>query len=45
MMSSVPRICRSVYVYGHPHRGVLEILEDAGVAVHRTDKDGAVVIK
>ncbi len=30
--------------YGHPHWQVLAILEEAGVAVHRTDKDGAVVI-
>ncbi len=36
--------CGRNNIYGHPHREVLAILEDAGVTVHRTDKDGAVVV-
>ncbi len=36
--------CGRGNTYGHPHWQVLAILEDAGVAVHRTDREGAVVI-
>ena len=28
-------------VYGHPHREVLELLNERGIEVHRTDLDGA----
>ncbi len=36
--------CGRGNVYGHPHESVLSVLKAAGVTVHRTDKDGAVVI-
>ena len=31
--------------YGHPHGSVLRNLRDAGCEVHRTDKEGTVVIR
>ncbi len=36
--------CGRGNTYGHPHREVLDILEAAGVVIHRTDREGAVVI-
>lgn len=31
--------------YGHPHRTVLERLSERGVRVHRTDREGSVVVR
>lgn len=31
--------------YGHPHQQTLNLLEDAGVTVYRTDRDGTVIIR
>ena len=31
--------------YGHPHQQTLDLLEDAGVTVYRTDRDGTVVVR
>jgi beta-lactamase superfamily II metal-dependent hydrolase len=31
--------------YGHPHQQTLDLLEDSGVTVYRTDRDGTVVVR
>ncbi len=36
--------CGTGNAYGHPHREVLQRLEDAGISVYRTDTDGSVTL-
>ncbi len=36
--------CAKDNVYGHPHREVLQMFENAGISVYRTDRDGTVTI-
>lgn len=35
----------AVNPFGHPHRSTLDVLEEWGAAVYRTDRDGAVLIQ
>ena len=37
--------CGKDNAYGHPHASVLKALENAGVEVYRTDKDGTVIFQ
>lgn len=36
--------CGTGNAYGHPHREVLQRLEDAGISIYRTDTDGSVTL-
>lgn len=48
LAAATPKIavisCGKGNEYGHPHRETLEKLEDANVELHRTDREGTVVI-
>lgn len=48
LAAATPKIavisCGKDNEYGHPHRETLEKLEAAGVDVHRTDREGSVVV-